>query len=191
MKKFFQLALFSFLIIIGIFFYNNYFKSNKLVKKIDKIKKDQVLIDGQNNLIKNLKYKVKFENDSQYIITANSGELIYEQEIEIVKMNKVVAKFTDENNISLKIKSDNANYDNFYYNTKFFNNVEIEYLDNIINSDNLDLIFTDNIVKIYNNVVYEGLQGSAKADNVKIDLNTKRIEIFMNNTDNKVEVLSK
>ena len=191
MKKFFQLALFSFLIIIGIFFYNNYFKSNKIVKKIDKIKKDQVLIDGQNNLIKNLKYKVKFENDSQYIITANSGELIYEQEIEIVKMNKVVAKFTDENNISLKIKSDNANYDNFYYNTKFFNNVEIEYLDNIINSDNLDLIFTDNIVKIYNNVVYEGLQGSAKADNVKIDLNTKRIEIFMNNTDNKVEVLSK
>ena len=191
MKKFFQLALFSFLIIIGIFFYNNYFKSNKLVKKIDKIKKDQVLIDGQNNLIKNLKYKVKFENDSQYIITANSGELIYEQEIEIVKMNKVVAKFTDENNISLKIKSDNANYDNFYYNTKFFNNVEIEYLDNIINSDNLDLIFTDNIVKIYNNVVYEGLHGSAKADNVKIDLNTKRIEIFMNNTDNKVEVLSK
>jgi hypothetical protein len=67
----------------------------------------------------------------------------------------------------------------------------IKYDNNTINSENLDLNFTENIAKIYNNVVYDGLNGLAKTDNIKINLITKKVNIFMNDTKEKVELISK
>ena len=106
-------------------------------------------------------------------------------------MQKVTAQFIDQNNLPLIIKSDYANYNNSNYNTKFYNNVSINYDDNSINSKNLDLNFSENIAKIYNNVVYEGLNSLAKTDNIKIDLITKKVNIFMNDEKKKVELISK
>ena len=56
---------------------------------------------------------------------------------------------------------------------------------------NLNLNFEENVVTIYNDVIYEGLQGLLKADNVVINLITKEINLFMNNSKNKVKVESK
>ena len=64
------------------------------------------LSKSQNNLIKNLKYQVKFDDNTQYIITAELSEIIYENNVEIVFMQKVTAKFIDQNNLPLKITSD-------------------------------------------------------------------------------------
>ena len=86
MKKVLQLILFILLVLISIFFYVSYFKDNKLSEKNNEQMKDQILIDNQNNLIKNLKYQVKFENKTEYNITAELSEITYENEIEIVKM---------------------------------------------------------------------------------------------------------
>ena len=55
----------------------------------------------------------------------------------------------------------------------------------------MDLNFEDSSILIYENVEYEGLQGSVKADNVKINLITKKIEIYMDNNKEKVEVETK
>ena len=93
-------------------------------------------------------------------------------------MQVVTAKFIDENDIPLIIKSKEAIYNNNSYDTKFSQEITINYMENVISSDNLYLNFTNNIVTIYNNVVYEGLQGLLRADNVVIDLVTKNIEIF-------------
>ena len=105
-------------------------------------------------------------------------------------MQKVIAKFINEENIPLVIESDNAIYNNTNYNTKFSNNVKITYLGNLITAENLDLNFSKNIITIQNNVVYEGVQGLLKADNIKINLITKKIEIFMNDSKNKVKINS-
>ncbi len=190
-----QFFLYFLLILLSFFFYKKYFDSNELNKINDTKKNDISSLENQNNLIKNLKYEVKFDDDTQYTITAELSELIYKTEIdnivEYVQMQKVKAKFVDTNNNQLIINSDNAEYNNSNYNTKFFNNVKIQYMDNVINANNLDLNFTENFITIYNNVVYEGLQGLVKTDNITIDLVTKNIEIFMNNSKNKVEVISK
>ena len=189
MKKLFQLFLFLVLVLISIIFYNFYFSKSD-TSKIDKKKENKTLIENENNLIKNLKYNVKFDNNSQYFITAELSELVYVDNIEIVKMQLVTARFIDENNIPLIIKSKEAVYNNNSYDTKFSQDITIKYMENSINSDNLYLNFTNNIVTIYNNVVYEGLQGLFRADNVVIDLVTKDIEIFMNNSKNKVSGIS-
>ena len=83
-------------------------------------------------------------------------------------MQKVIAKIVDENNIELTITSDRAIYNNSTYDTSFSENILIKYMDNIIYSDNLDLNFNENIVKIYNNVVYDGVSGKIKTDNVLV-----------------------
>ena len=69
--------------------------------------------------------------------------------------------------------------------------MQIEYLDNVIISDKMDLNFSKNIITISENVKYEGLQGTIKADNVKIDLITKKIKIYMDENNKKVEVATK
>ena len=191
MKKISQLLLIFFLVLISIFFYLYYFKNTEQVNKSNNKIKNEILSENQNNLIKNLKYQVKFDNNSQYLISADLSELIYEDNVEIVKMQKVEANFINEENLPLKITSDKANYNNSNYNTEFSQNIVIQYEDNVIKSENLDLNFTENIVIIYNNVVYEGLDGLAKTDNIKIDLITKKINIFMNEKKKKIKLITK
>tara|TARA_B100001057_G_C22417447_1_gene782187 strand:- start:42 stop:653 length:612 start_codon:yes stop_codon:yes gene_type:complete len=203
MKKVIQLILLLILILFSIIFYKNFFQTNNQSNKEIEKEKNQVLINEKNNLIKNLKYEVKFDNNTQYTIYAELSELSYEDEIEIVnneevkketefvKMQKVTGILIDASNIPLIIKSNKANYNNSSYNTNFIGNVEIEYINNIIKSNKLDINFTENIVTIYDNVVYEGPNGLVNTDNVTIDLESKNVKIFMNEPKNKVEIISK
>ena len=69
--------------------------------------------------------------------------------------------------------------------------MEIEYLGNKISSDNLNLDFTKNVAVISNNVVYDGVNGQLKTDNIKINIDTRDIKIFMNNSNDKVKITSK
>ena len=191
MKKFIQLFLFSILILISIYFYRNYLKPIPQSEEIVQIEENDSLTESESNLIKNLKYNVKFDDNSQYSITSEISELTYENGIEIVKMQKTTAIFIDENNIPLIIRSDYATYNNQNYNSSFSQNVTVEYVNHLVKSENLDLNFIENIITIYNNVVYEGMEGIIKTDNAKIDLITKNVEIFMNNSQSKVKVISK
>tara|TARA_B100000035_G_C21005006_1_gene556860 strand:- start:844 stop:1419 length:576 start_codon:yes stop_codon:yes gene_type:complete len=191
MGRLIQLILFIFLIVIMVVFYRTYFvkEKNIPIKSIEK--EDQLTIKDENNLIKNLRYEVRLDENKQYIITADLSEITYENSIEVVKMQKVEAIFIDETNIPIKITADTANYNNSNYNTNFSENVKIVYTDNIILSDNIDLNFQDNMITIYGNVKYDGLKGELSTDNIKINLITKKIEIYMNSIKDKVEVETK
>ncbi len=191
MKKFIQLILFLFLIIISIIFYKVYFDNTKEPATVNKIQNDNSLTNTENNLIKNLKYEIKLNQDNQYIITSDLSEITYENNIEIVKMQNVEAIFIDQTNIPIIVTSDQAIYNNSSYNTKFNKNVKIKYLDNLILSDYMDLDFNNNLITINKNVKYNGLQGTILADNVKIDLITKKIEIYMDDTKDNVEIATK
>ena len=190
MKRLIQLSLFFLLFFIAIIFYKSYF-TNQTPKKIinQKVNDDTNLTEmNKNNLIKNLKYDVRLNDDSQYTITSDLSEILYEGNVESVSMNIVIAKFIGSDGTVLTITSDKAIFNNNIYDTKFYDNVKILYLDHVIFSDKLDLNFTKNNVVIYDNVVYQGVQGDIITDNILINLITKNVEIFMNNPKNKVTV---
>jgi len=191
MKKIIQLVLLSFLIFIAVIFYKVYLSSPEQIELSIIKNQDQLTTQNENNLIKNLRYDVKFDDNNQYIITADLSEIGYRNDIEIVKMQKVIAIFVDETNVPLTITSNKAIYNNNNYNTNFTDNVRIDYENNVILSDNMDIDFNENIITIYENVNYEGLQGIINADHVKIDLITKKIQIYMNSKEKKVKVISK
>ena len=198
MKKIIQLILSLSLVIMAIVFYKVYFSSNNKSQVFKELSDENSEINNQeestsemSNLIRNLSYDVTFDGDKQYSITADMSELTYENNVEIVYMQKVTAIFINENNIPLIITSDKATYNNSSYDTNFSENVRVEYIDNLINSEKLDISFAENIITIYDNVKYHGSSGTLNTDNVKIDLITKNINIYMDNKEKKVEVVSK
>ena len=191
MKKIIQLILLLFLIFIAVIFYKAYFSDTKQIKQSVIKNQDQLNSENQNNLIKNLRYDVKFEGNNQYIITADLSEISYQNNVEVVNMQKVIAIFVDNTNVPLTITSNKATYNNSNYNTNFVDTVRVEYENNVILADKMDINFENNFITIYENVNYEGLQGIIAADTVKIDLITKKIQIYMNNKDKKVKVTTK
>ena len=195
MKRYIQLILILILIIISFFFYKSYFLDDKKINLNNKKTNNEIPNadekNSSNNLIKNLKYEVKLDQDKQYIITADLSELTYEDDVELVNMQEVKAIFISEDNIPLTITSETAIYNSLNYNTNFRKNVQVEYLSNIIVADKMDINFQENIITIYENVKYDGLEMNMKTDNIKINLITKKIDIYMNNNKKNVEIESK
>ena len=196
MKKIIQLVIFLFLIFTIFVFYKTYFTEVKNAK-IEINQKDQINSDNEmkseegNNLIKNLKYNVTFDDKTEYIINSDFSEVTYQNNVEMIKMKNVKAIFIDKSIFPVTITANNALYNNSTYDTYFNENVEINYMDNIIFSNKIDLNFKENIILIYENVKYEGEQGTIRSDNIKINLITKKIQIYMNNEEKKVEMTTR
>ena len=198
MNRIIQLILFSILIIIITVFYNKYFKKNHKTESNDTLSitsssnqnKDDLTDQKENNLIKNLKYEISIRENNDYQIMSELSELTYEDGSELILMTKVTAILTDENNNSVIITSDKARYNNTNYNTSFENNVKINYLDNIILAENMFLDFKENSISVKNDVKYNGSLGNLEADNIKINLITKKIDVFMNNNNENIVITS-
>lgn len=186
MKRLIQLFLFFLIIIIIVIFYNYYFTKKNVVTDINVVSKESSSIESENNIIKNLKYNIKLSDNSEYIITSEISEIVKTDNIEMVSMNIVEAKFIDSNDSVLIITSDEAKFNSSDYDTKFSENVKIIYLNHVIYSEKLDLNLSKNNVLIHDNVIYQGVQGNIKADNMVLDLITKNVEIFMDSPKDKI-----
>lgn len=188
MKRIIQLALIC-IVLISMFIINRiYFSDNEKDLVETDFPKDQLIQKTDNNIIKSLKYEVQLDTGNWYIITSDLSELTYINDVELIKMHGVIAKFIDKNNFPLIIKSEEALYNNANYNTKFRKNVQIEYLNHEIFSEKIDINFQDNTVKIFENVRYKGLDGTIKSDNILLNLITKKVDIYMNNNNKKIEI---
>ncbi len=189
-KKLTKYLIFSSVLIICLFIYKQFFVEKNTSKKTIS-KNNESNLENQNNLIKNLKYDVKFENGTTYNISAELSEIIDVNNQETVKMQKVTALIINEGSLPLIISSDYAVFNNITYNTSFDNDVTINYINNSIKSQKLFLDFQNSVVIIKEDIIYEGINGLGKADNIKINLKTKDIQIFMDNNDDKVKITSK
>ena len=191
MKKLVQLIIFLILLILITIFYSEYFL---VVKKKDEVEEltssQQEEMPLRNNIIKNLNYEISINKNNMYKINSEKSEITYVKGIEVVLMKNVKAILTNEEKNSIFIVSDNAIYNNDNYNTNFENNVQIEYLDYLITSEKMVLDFGESSILIINKVKFEGPKGTLEADNVKINLITKKIEIFMNKNNKNVLIKS-
>ena len=198
MKSFLQLFLLSLMIILGFFFYKSYFAEKNNLSQIEinnpKLKKDldnsEVPLKKEDSLITNLKYNVELTESGQYEIKADKSKLVIDGDNEVILMENVIATFTDKNNKIIYITSDSAKFSSVNYNTFFRENIKIRYEENTINSNKLDFNFNESSILIYEDVIYSSLNGIMQTDNIKMNLITKKIEIFMNSSRNKVKIIS-
>ena len=190
-KLLLQFFLFTIILTMIFFFYKIYFADKELDisaetnsgQKISKNKKD-------SNIIYNIEYVAQDNDGNNYIVKSKYGELKNDQS-NLIILKKVLATINIQNSPSIEIASDGANYNSINYDTEFYGNVVLTYVDHTITSDNLDLYFQKNLAYFSDNVVYKNLNNSIQADKIEIDLITKNSKIYMNNTFKKIKVTSK
>ena len=169
--------------------YYYFYKNTKVSNNISK-KKDEILItDESANVIKNIFYTSTDSFGNKFEIRAETGTIKLENP-NIVYMNLVsaVVHLVDESPI--KISSKSAEYNKKNYETKFKENILINYLDHNIKTNNLDLSFEKNLAKAYNKVEYDNNNTKLYADILEIDLITKNSKIFMNEDYKKINIFT-
>ena len=205
MKGLIQLSLLGIIFVIAILFYKSYFFENKSViqEKLNNSKSqtnNQTIIKSnetlepegneiEKNQIKNLLYKVDYSENGKYEIKAKLSKLNYVEGVEEVTMLDVSAFIVDENFNRIDIKSNNALLNTDTYKTSFFGDVHIKYLGSVITSNKLDFNFQENFILVSENILYKNINTKIRADNVKIHLLSKEIEVYMNNSKDKIELI--
>ena len=152
----------------------------------NKIEKNDIA--EKKNIITNLEYNVKLENNGNYNIKSTSSEIIYEDGLEVVFMEDVIATFTDNLNRKITITSDKASFNSSTYNTKFRDKIKIIYENHKITADKINFNFKESNILIFQNVIYTGLKKEINTDNIKINLITKDIQFYMNSENENIKI---
>tara|TARA_B100001057_G_scaffold12424_1_gene11802 strand:- start:5407 stop:5997 length:591 start_codon:yes stop_codon:yes gene_type:complete len=188
MKRVIQIILYIFLIIIILLFYKIYFKNTETVSQNTLLPKNDTVEQSETDLIKNLKYEINLDKENMYMITAELSKINSIDNIDIVEMEKVFGMIKSQNRSSLTITSDKAIFNKSNFNTLFKENVEIKYINNIILSDEVELNYEDNLIEISKNIFFKGPKISMKTDKIKINLITKKIDIYNDDDIKNVEI---
>ena len=154
---------------------------------------ENILEDNEvynSNIIKNVNYSSKDLNGNQYIINADEGEIdISDPNVIYLKNVKGLIKLTNGNKITISSKYGKYNIDN--YDTIFNLDVNVDYLNNNIIGQYLDVSIDRNTLIMSKNVVYTNLKNILKADVIEMNIQTKDTKIFMYDTSKKVNIKSK
>jgi len=188
-KTLLQLLILIVIIVILIFFYKNSNQNKKANISIKLNNQSKIINSDNSNLISNLKYVVEGEDGISYTITSEIGELSVEQP-NLILMRRVLAVIKNNYGKPLTITADNAIYNNINHDTQFYDNVLMTYQEQVINSDNFDLVFINNLATIKNNVVYKDQNTKLFADKVEINILTKNSKIFMYDKQKKIKIIS-
>ena len=174
------LLLLVFLIIFSV--YQIYFKnfSDQEIALVEEENKDE-----KSNLV-NITYESVDSAGKKYIINAETGTLD-EKNPDLIYMSKVNAKIILLDGSIVYISSLKAEYNTVNYDTKFLNDTKLNFLENDIYCNNLNIFFKDNLLEAYNELIYKNLDIILFADKIEIDLLTKSSKIF-NFDDTKVKI---
>ena len=181
-----------FLIIIGIIFiiFFSYFFEKKLdINKANNVnvKNNSSINQNKSNLIKDLEYNTSDANGNQYNIKSKFGEISLLVPEEIF-MTDVTANINIVDDDPINITSKYAIYNSTNFQTNFYEDVLIIYLDNEVTSEKMDLDFEKNIGILTENIIYKSPNLELLADKVEVDLLTKDSKIFMFEESKKVKI---
>ena len=195
-KSIIQYSLVVLLIILSIFIYKEYLGSEKsLIEKSEKIDeniKNSVTVENDkgSNTIENLKYVSEDLLGNTYIIIAKSAE-VQEDKVDQVRLAEVLAKIIQQNDETIYINSNFADYNRENNNTIFRENVSVLYGDQTINANIINLNFLKKLIEIQENVYYKNKNANIKADKIEINFQSKKLKISMDKSDDKVEIYGK
>tara|TARA_B100001559_G_C16469146_1_gene608081 strand:- start:467 stop:1030 length:564 start_codon:yes stop_codon:yes gene_type:complete len=179
-----------FFIIIMVVFFLYLFLG--IPEKNEKTQKEIIQPEDTNlnsNIIKDVSYTSKDNDGNEYIIRASQGEIDYSN-TSVIYLTDVNAIIRLNNSNNIKITSDYGKYNSNNLDTIFSKNVIIKYLDNKVTGEYLDFSMDRNSMIISKKVVYKNLKNILLADVVEITIDTKDTKIFMFEEKEKVNIKS-
>lgn len=180
-------------IFILIFF--TYFPTTEKKNLKKKITQDKTIISNQNekdakNVIEKANFVTRGNNGVLFEIKSDTAKTFSETP-EISHMTNVLAIITLLNGEKILIKSDNAKFNQLNSNSYFEGNIKIDYSENKILCENLDIKFMDNLIILYNNIKFTDLEKIIYADQMNINLINRQAKVFMFDENKKVKTIIK
>ena len=190
------LIFFTIFVSIFLFYYNFFYKKNyeKQIKSeiINEVTPDNFEEDmeTEKSVILNLEYKSSDSFGNEYILKANSAEILPDDQ-EKLKLIDVKAVIYLKDKSPINISSDFAFHNKNSFDTNFFSKVEIKHDEFDIESENLDLLYASNLVSLYN--IKKALYGksSLKVDKIDFDILTKDLSMNMYKNNERINILYK
>ncbi len=184
------------LILIGVFlifvtyFYYPYISKTKLITEQplkDDLEKTQD--QGESTFFKNVEYKGYYDLNKPFTIKSEEAQILSETPDIIYMKNMHLILYLSDGRI-VNITSDQGQYNKLTYDCFFKKNVFANDGETQISAENLDLLATENSVKIYDSVNLNYPEGSLRADNVDYDFETKYFKVSMfNEEDIKIKLI--
>ena len=163
-------------------------QNNKEIKKKE-IKKKEIKKNEIKNLVKDVEYASVDEKGNKFHLLASSGKSNINNK-DILDLENVRGKITSEVRDTIYIVSDFAQYNSLNLNSKFYENVIINYQDKEIKCINFDINMETNKAVAYNNVIITDPKSEMKAGIVEFDLSTKNIEINPQSAVTEIQVVT-
>ena len=169
------------LLLIAItYFYYPYLKKVDLIKDLPSQKDSKNVTDDdqQSTSFENVEYKGLYDFDKEFTVKSETAHML-NTEPDIVYMQRMhVVLYLNDGRI-VNITSDEGRYNKITYDCFFEKNVTANDGETQILANNLDLLATDNVVKIYNDVDLYYPTGSLRADMIDYDFETKYFKVSM------------
>ena len=156
-------------------------KKSKMKTEIEKKK--------VKDLVKDIEYTSVDQKGNSFHLMANSGKSNINNS-DILDLINVKGKITSKKRDTIFIVSDFAQYNSVNLNSKFYNNVIINYQDKQITCINFDIDMETNKAVAYNDVLITDPKSKMKAGIVEFDLKTKNININPESAIDKIKVVT-
>ena len=187
-KKILKIFLILLFLVILLILFLRFFNENKKNEEVNlDISKQN---DIESNLIKGISFFSKDKKGNEYILKAEEGEVDLSND-KIIYLKKITAQVVLNNSEDIIIISDFGKYNIENYDTIFSKNVLIKYLDSRISSNYMEFSINKSLMTITNNVIYSNNDNLLKADAVEFNTDTKKVNIFMYDSSEKVKIISK
>ena len=141
------------------------------------------------NFVKNVEYISVDERGNRFRLLANSGKT-NDVNKNILDLENVRGEIKSDKRDTIFITSDFAEYNISNLNSKFYENVIIDYQNKKISCINFDINMITNKAIAYNDVIIKDPNSTMKAGIVEFDLKTKDININPESINTKIEVIS-
>ena len=183
--------LIAILIIVTFFFiYITYFKEQTYFSYTKVLNNDEEVLYN-SNIIKDINYSSEDLKGNKYILLAKEGEIDLNN-TDIIFLREVIAYIKlKEKNETITITSDFGKYNTINFDTIFSKNVIINYIDNKITGEYLDLSIDKNLLLVSRDVIYINSENVLTADVIEVEIDTKNTKIFMHEDNKKVNIKSK
>ena len=154
-------------------------KKNKIVEN-KSINENLNQTDPENNTttFENLEYKGLYNFDKTFKVKSEKAYILNE-EPDVVYMDKMHVVLYLDNNRIVNITSDKGRYNKVTYDCFFEINVKATDEDTIILAENLDLLATEDSIKVYNSVFLDHPTGNLRADRMDYNFETKYFKVSM------------
>ena len=164
-------------------------KKTELNASISKSKKNKLKKNDVKNLVKDIEYTSVDEKGNKFYLLATSGKS-NAIDNNILDLENVRGKILSDTRDTIYIVSDFGQYNSLNLNSKFYENVIIDYQDKKITCINFDINMETNMAIAYNNVVITDPKSIMKAGIVEFDLKTKDIEIKPETKTEEVKIVT-